>query len=257
MTLELYQTAGIAVVIFLATILQSAAGFGFGMLAMAALPVFLPFTAVSMGLPFLLLPIMAVNFAVRWRSFRWRPVVPLILGLALGVVPGVYLLGEVREDVLKRLLGLILLVSVVLRYQQGRQVAKRRRTDGVANTALRPFSRWIALSCGFAGGILGGAFNTGGPPIILYLYGRPWPVDRIVASLHLLGVFSTILKLAFGAWSGLLESQAGALGLVGALPMLAGLYLGIRIGGRIPGSVLRNVAFVFVAVFGLHLLVFG
>lgn len=258
MPFDLWQTVGIVVVVFLATVLQSATGFGFGMVAMAALPVFLPFPAVSMGLPLLLVPMLLVNFAARREGFRWRPMVPMLLGVALGIPPGVYLLGAAPEELLKRVLGAVLLVSAALRLlKAGGRPAATPEVGAEIAPASSPWDRWLAPASGFACGVLGGAFNTGGPPVIYYLYGRPWPVGQIIASLQILFLLSAVLKLALGAGTGLLDKSAVALALAGALPMLAGIYGGIRLGARIPGSALRAGAFAFIAVFGGQLLIFG
>jgi len=253
---DLWQTIGIAVVVFAATFFQSATGFGFGMMAMAVLPLFLPFAAVSMGLPLLLIPMLAVNFAVRRRAFRLRQAVPLIVGVALGVAPGVYLLAKMDEGVLMRVLGVVLVASALFRLREGRG-ARPPATDEGGMPTSGGSRAWVGPSCGFAVGLLGGAFNAGGPPLIYYLYARPWPPQTIIATLQALFLLTALLKVAFSASSDILGGGAIGIALAGALPMALGTVLGIRLSSKLSGKWLRVCAFVFIGFIGLKLAVFG
>ena len=254
MVFELWHTVGIVVVIFAATLLQSATGFGFGLVAMGVLPIFLPFPAVSMGVPLIMIPALAANFFARWRSFRWRPVLFLAAGLVLGMAPGIYFLAELDEVLLKRILGGAMLASVAVRFLGG----KCFRAPGARGSAAkRRYHRWLGASCGFASGLLGGAFNIGGPPVIYYLYSLPWPPARIIATLQGLFLLTAVLKVALGAGVGILDTGAVGIGLAGIVPMALGVFLGIRLSSKLSGEALRTGAFGFIACVGLYWLAFG
>lgn len=259
MLFDPWQIVGIAVVVFAATFFQSATGFGFGMMAMAVLPLFLPFPAVSMGLPLLLIPMLAVNFAARWKAFRPGPTVTLMIGVALGVAPGVYLLARMDEEVLLRILGIVLVASALFRLRESRGGEPSDSASGAGETPppLGLSRRWVGPSCGFAAGLLGGAFNTGGPPVIYYLYARPWPPQTIIATLQALFLLTALLKVALGAGSNILGEGAIGIALVGALPMLLGTVLGIRLSARLSGRWLRVCAFGFIGLVGAKMALFG
>jgi uncharacterized membrane protein YfcA len=257
---DLWQTIGIAAIIFFATFFQSATGFGFGMMAMAILPLFLPFTAVSMALALLGGPMLAVNFFARWRHFHLRPVFPLIIGVVLGVAPGVYILAEWDEGVLMRILGVILVATAIFRLLEDRangSLAKDKEPE-LQEIPMAPKNRrCLGPVCGFVSGILGGAFNTGGPPVIYYLYARPWPPQTIIATLQGLFLITAVLKVVLGAGSEILDREATGIAVTGAVPMIAGLYLGIRLSSRLPARWLRAGAFIFCGLVGLKLAIFG
>lgn len=254
MIFEVWQTVGLVGVIFAATLLQSATGFGFGLVAMGVLPLFLPFPAVSMGVPLIMIPALAANFFARWRSFRGRPVLFLAGGLVLGMAPGVYFLAELDEALLKRILGAALVFSVAVRFLGG----KRFRAPAERGSAAeRRHHRWLGASCGFASGLLGGAFNIGGPPVIYYLYSLPWSPAHIIATLQGLFLLTAVLKVALGAGAGILDPGAAGIGLAGVVPMALGVWLGIRLSAKLSGEALRTGAFGFIACVGVYWLAFG
>ena len=254
MVFELWQTVGLIGVIFASTLLQSATGFGFGMVSMAVLPLFLPFPAVSMGLPLIMIPALAANFFARWRLFRWRPTLPLAAGIALGMAPGVYVLAELDEDLLKHILGVALVASVAVRVVGGRLFRTAGAEEGADDR--RPHG-WIGTSCGFLSGLLGGAFNIGGPPVIYYLYSRPWPPAQIIASLQGLFLLTAVLKVALGMGSNILGEGAVGVALAGLVPMAAATFLGIRLSSKLSGEWLRITAFIFIGLVGAKLAIFG
>lgn len=228
----------IAAVMFGAALLQGATGFGFGLIAMGLLPLFLAVDLVSMTVSLVLIPVLALNLAARYRHFNWKDARFIWLGTLIGVAPGVFLLASADEVLLKRILGGILIFT------------------GFHDFVISRSPHWIrgsraGIICGLLCGALGGAFNTGGPPAIYYVYNQPWPVLQSVATLQTIFLSTALMKLILGSSLGLVTMPMLQIVALSIIPLAAGLAIGIAIGNRIPAKPLRRGAFLFLGCLGI------
>jgi hypothetical protein len=83
-------------IVFIAALLQTTSGFGFALMAMP-LVALVGFT------------LYAINLLRYRRGFDWRVLLPLAAAAALGVPLGVWALGSLDENLVKRALGLVLI----------------------------------------------------------------------------------------------------------------------------------------------------
>ncbi len=238
MTLDPIIITCIAAVMFSAALLQGATGFGFGLIAMGLLPLFLAVDLVSMTVSLVLIPLLVLNLAARYRHFNWRDARYIWIGTVVGVIPGVFLLAAADEVLLKRILGAILIFT------------------GFHDFVISRSPQWIRGSkagtiCGILCGALGGAFNTGGPPAIYYVYNQPWPVLQSIATLQTIFLTTAVMKLILGSSLGLVTMPMLHIVALSIIPMAAGLALGIAIGNRIPAKPLRRGAFLFLGCLGI------
>ncbi len=89
-----------------------------------------------------------------WNEFSLRAALPLILVALAGIPLGAWLLREGDERIVKALLA-----GVILGFS----------TWSLRNPSLPELkSRWWILPFGVSAGFLGGAYNTAGPPILLF-----------------------------------------------------------------------------------------
>src|SRR5690606_39976003 len=70
-------------------------------------------------------------------------------------------------------------------------------------TLFRSLPPWLGFPIGVSSGVLGGAFNMGGPPCVAYLYSRPWPKEEVVALLQVVFIISSALRLALFGMHGI------------------------------------------------------
>jgi uncharacterized protein len=103
--------------------------------------------------------VMAVLFIVTHREgrVRWKRALAIIVGSFIGTPLGYWFLVQTGDRAVFRIvLGAFLTAAGAC---------------GVLTPALRrPAPRVLALPIGVLSGFIGGAFATGGPPIVLYLY---------------------------------------------------------------------------------------
>ena len=126
-----------------------------------------------------------MNASLTWKLRRHLTVsrlAPLILGSLVGVPIGVTLFVYLNPDWLTAGLGVALIVVTL---QQTLFAPKTART-----TSTSPV--WGSIA-GLGSGILGGAFNTGGPPALMYVGVQRWSKEHTVATLQ--GFFLTTCVL--------------------------------------------------------------
>ncbi len=164
----LSQTLWVTGVLFLAALTQSATGFGLALVSMPLLSLRLPLPQAT---ALVATVSMAVEIAILWRYWahlRWGPVLRLVLASLAGIPVGVTLLRRWPERWLLAGLGVVL-AGYALYAWLGWRLPRLRAW----------FWPWLM---GFLAGALGGAYNTSGPPVILYGHAREWPPAEFKAS---------------------------------------------------------------------------
>lgn len=168
-------------VIFIAIIIHSIAGFGYAQVANGLLPLFLPARAASV-----IFTITAIvsNFRVLWsvrEEFRRKDFLPPFIGLLFGLPLGVFVFQGLDPNQLRFAIGVTLLLSVglIILLQQTKVVR-----EWITRKAPKPGWK-IGVLAGVLGGIFGGAVAIPGPPMIVYgtfmMGAGYWSGDRMKA----------------------------------------------------------------------------
>lgn len=234
MTLDLYVLLTVGT-IALAGLVQSVTGFGFGLLSMALLPLFLDFREAYF---IIVIPNLLVCVAVFWanrRHYRWRQGTGLLIGSCVATPIGFYTMANLRADWLMLGLGV-----VVCLFSLSELVFRAR--------PLKLSESW-SWPMGLCSGCLGGAFNIGGPPAVLYAYSQPWPKEQIVALLQLVFGTASALRLVLGA--GMVSGRTVWISLLATLPLLLAVFVGNRVLRMIHREQLRLIVVVLLFVLGV------
>jgi uncharacterized protein len=214
------QTLAVLGILFFSTFVRSAFGFGDALIAM---PLLAMVVGIRTATPLVALVAGTIALTIlvgNWRHVQvksaWRLVVSSIVGIPIGL----FLLGEGCEGMMKPLLALIVILFSV------HQLAR----PGI----LRLSSERTSWLFGFAAGILGGALNTNGPPLVVYGSMRQWNPATFRATLQgyffTTGWFILLGHFLAGLWtSDLLTLYAGSLPVV-----LPAVFLGGRLHRVIP-----------------------
>lgn len=239
MAFDIHTIVAIGLIIFAAALLQGASGFGFGLIAMGLLPLFLPIELVSLTVSLILIPLLVINLAARLKHFKWNDAKLICIGTFIGVVPGILFLVNANEAILRGTLGIILIFV------------------GIHDFVIKHPPRWIrgkiAQSvCGLLCGALGGAFNTGGPPAIYCVYNQPWSLSQAVATLQVAFLITAITKIALGSSLGMISTPMIHIFLITLFPLVAGLFAGIALSNKIPAHAVRRGAFLFLGLLGVY-----
>lgn len=225
----------------LAGFVQGLTGFGFGITAMAVLPLLIPVTDAQVYVTLMSLVACAASLAsvyqhASWSSLRW-----VLPGLLVGVPVGFGLLVQAPAELVRRSLG----VAIVAMVLYDLCLVRRDHNGPEAPPTARDF--WVGL----ASGALSGAFNMGGPPVVAFAYAKPWPLERVVALLNVVFLASGSLRLSLVVAAGQLSSEIAWQSAAAAAPMLAASFAGSWLLPRAPQAALRRCVYAVLLGLGM------
>ena len=232
----------IALVVFIAAAVQGVLGFGGALIAM---PLLVALVGVQTATPaFALIGTLATLLnAIRWRAHvTLGDLVQLVVPAALGIPIGVLFLARVDANVVTRTLGAILILYAVYNLL------------GQAVPPLR--HRAWAVIAGFSSGILSGAFNTGGPPVIVFADARGWTAERFRGNLQTYFVLTSVFIVLSHALTGHFTPVVWRTALIGVPALLVGQLLGVRLCRYLNPDAFRRLVLVFLLLLGGQLLIF-
>jgi uncharacterized membrane protein YfcA len=184
--------------------------------------------------------VMWVAWALR-QHIRWRYMARLVPGILVGLALGLTALKELDSTLLIRALGLTIVA--------------------IALWNLRPFRghgtgspAWDFV-VGLSSGAIGGAFNTGGPPIVAYLYRRPDPPEALKATVQMTFVFFTLVRLVAATSVGLIDAEIVRLAALGTPSVVLGAITGLALGRRASPERFRAASWIGLGLLGAWLVV--
>lgn len=227
-------------IVFFAALLQTTSGFGFALMAMPLVALVIGVKAAAPLVALVGWTLYAVNLVRYRRSVERRVVLPLAVAVALGVPFGVWALNNLDEDIVKSALGVILIAYAL--YSLWRPQAAPLRSE-----------LW-AWPAGFLAGVLGGAFNTPGPPVIIYGNLRQWSRNLFRSTLQALFLFSSSLVILSHIAAGNLTAATIPTYLLLVPALLLGVWVGSIIDRRISNERFRLLVIVLILATGVLML---
>ena len=244
MSITLTQIFLIILVLITAGGIQGVSGFGFGLVAVSLLSGVIPLKQASV---MLVLASLSMNLYILLRlraHFSLERMKWMLTASIAGVPLGVWLLVRADESLLKRILGVILLLTVV----QGFIPALRRKP-------WHPV--WMGGPCGLFSGALSGAFATGGPPAVAYVQSQQFDRFRYAASVQVpLAIAAAVRLLCLGA-TGMFTWELLAFSVMGVVCAIAGAWLGLHFLKRLPDKVIRKLVLVMLLLMGIKFTIVG
>jgi uncharacterized membrane protein YfcA len=235
-----YSLILVFVVIFIASLTRSTFGFGDALIAMPLLALFI---SIKTATPVVAVMGLTISIAILyddWRHIRLKSIWVLVLFSLIGIPIGLIFLKGAAEDVVKITLSVVLIVFGTYKLLKPDLFVLR--------------SRRLAFLFGLISGILGGAYNTNGPPIIIYGTLRQWKPEMFRAVLQ--GVFlptNFFIIIGHGI-AGLWTKEVWHL-MIFSLPIIfLSIMIGNRLNKKIPSKKFSKYIFVFLILIGFVLL---
>jgi hypothetical protein len=225
--------------VLLASFVAGFFGFGFGIVATAGLSFTMALVdaanVVNIASPFVTASLFwQLRAHVVWRSVR--RIAPWLLA---GVAGGVAALSNLDGSLLVRALG-ALVVAISLWNLSARPLRVPESTLGDA-------------VAGGLSGIFGGAFNSGGPPLIAYVYSRPGSPEQLKATLQALFLCSTFARMALATAQGVMDASVLRHAALATPFAIAGQYAGNALSSRLSGERFRRAAWLGLLALGVVL----
>jgi uncharacterized membrane protein YfcA len=229
------------VIIFSAIFTQTVTGFGLALVSMPLLILILPIQ-VAAPLVALIGGLAETLLLLKYRAaFNFRAVSVLIVSSIIGIPVGVYVLGQVDEGIVTAVLGIILITYALY--------------------ALFGFNppelahRIWAPIFGFLAGILGGAYNTSGPPVIVYGSCRRWPPAEFKSNLQGFFLVISIAVIVTHFLSGNITQIVWYNFFIALPATLLALFLGFRLDKYIDPLRFRKIVLIALIFLGIALVV--
>ncbi len=234
------QTAIVIAVLFLGTFTQSATGFGIGLVSMSLLPVILPIQTASPLVALAALTLEGV-LLLRYRSaFNLKAIWQVSVGSVIGVPVGIWALKQVDEKIVLMILGVVIL--------------------GYAAYALLALHLpaldhpiW-SYGIGLLAGMLGGAYNTAGPPVIIYGDCRRWLPAEFKSNLQGFFLVNSTVVLSGHLIAHTITPAIGRLYLQSLPFMAAAVLAGVTLDRYLDPLRFRKIVLVLLAFMGLRLI---
>ena len=229
--------------LFLSTFIRSALGFGDALIAM---PLLAMLVGLQIATPLTAMAATQIASTLLIRSWKkvdikaaWR----LVITTWIGIPVGIYFLKAAPELVVKSLLGIIItgfgLYNLI-----------------IPNLPKLVNENWAYLT-GFIAGILGGAYNTNGPPVVIYGILRRWDSEKFRATLQGYFLPTGLAILITHGLAGMWTTQVVKLYLYSIPVIILAVLVGGKINKLIPQGKFDKIIYGFLVVIGILLIIRG
>lgn len=233
-------TVLVGLIVFLAAFTQSLSGFGLALVSMALLPAVI---GIRLATPLVALVaiVIEVVLMIRYReSLEVHAIWKVVLAAVVGTPLGVLFLSRVDERIALTALGLVIAGYAVY-------ALLGLKLPSLENPLWAYFS-------GLLGGILGGAYNTSGPPVIVYGDCRRWPPDVFKSNLQGYFIISSLVVAGSHALSGNFSPLVWRT-FWWSLPFIGvGLLAGLSLDRWLNSVTFRRVVLVLLVLMGIRLM---
>ena len=190
--------------------------------------------------------------AVLWyrRHADWRTIWRLLPGVLPGLVLGAWFLAVVDDVLMRRTIGVVLLVMCTLQLWQ-----LTRSTEAGASGSARPTSGMVTVSTGVTAGFATMTANAAGPVTTIYLIRAGLPMLRMIGTGAWFYLVVNLAKVPFSAGLGLITPTSLVRDALLVPALLLGAGLGILLVGRLRQRQFEVAALGFSAATAVLLLV--
>ena len=228
-------------VIFLATLIRSAFGFGEALIAVPLLALLLPVEEAVPLATLVSITVAGVVVVQDWHHIHVRSAGWLVISTLFGIPLGLWLLAAIAEAVVKAILALVIIgFSLHCLLTRTKHELKNDR---------------LAWLFGFCAGVLGGAYGMNGPPLVIYGSLRHWSPAHFRATLQGYFLPASLVGMC-GYWLAGLWTTAVTRNYLWSLPLaLVAILLGRAINQRLKGRAFLRYVHIGLLFVGTALLI--
>lgn len=175
----------------------------------------------------------------------WQVIRRLAPAILFGILAGVFFMSRIDDVLLRRSLGVVLLVLVVM------QVVQNRKPALFEDVTL---PQWITNLAGAVAGFTSMLANAGGPVMNLYLLRVKSQVLGFLGTTAWVFFAINLMKLPFSIGLGLLDRNAFVIAALCLPALFIGALLGVTVAKRLRLETFKQLLLFFTAVASLNLL---
>lgn len=227
----------ILLIMFVATLVRSAFGFGEALLAVPLLVLRIPLQVAAPLAVLVSITIAGFVVAQDWRHVQFKSAGWLVSATLFGIPLGLALLTSSHEHAVKLALALIIIGFAALSL--------------IGNPPqLQSDSKSWLMGCGFLAGILGGAYGMNGPPLAIYGTMRRWSAQQFRATLQGYFLPASVLGMLGYWWKGLWIPPVTHYYLITLPVTLPAIWAGRIVNHRLPVDRFRKYIYCGLIVIG-------
>ena len=235
------EIAGFALLVCAASVVQGFLGFGYGVIVMSVLTLSTDLVHATAFVNLSSLALSVVIVAREHPRILWPVAIRVLPTMFVGMAVGLMALRELDRDLMVRILGVTIVAIACW---------------NVASPRLRTRESFpLDLLFGGVSGLFSGAFNTGGPPLVIHLYRRRENPLALIVTLQAIFIASGVVRAVMAGSQGLIPSEA-ALRALYVLPVIVlGTLGGMTLARRTHPDRFRRVAWIGLGLLGAALIV--
>jgi len=176
-----------------------------------------------------------------WKKVEFKSAWRLIIASLIGIPIGLWYIDDINENIIKLVLGTIVLLFAF--YNLVKPKLHQLRNDTYS---------WFF---GFVAGILGGAYNTNGPPVVIYSSLKKWNPQNFRATLQ--GYFFTtgIMVVSGHGIAGNFTNEVLKYFAFSIPIVILAIIIGTRINKKIPVERFHKYIYIILVILGMMLII--
>ena len=224
---------------------QTLTGFAFGLITMGGVGLtgLLSLPDAAMIVSVLTLVNATQMLLKGWRDVAWREFAFVMASSVPLLFVGYWLLewlAGTRADLLRLVLGLVIIVSSLQLARKPEPLAKRSR-DG------------SFFFFGGIAGLMGGMFSTAGPPLVYHFYRQPMALVTVRETLVTVFALNAVFRIGLVVVSGDLPAGSTITGLLAIPAVMGATYAARRWPPPVSSTTMRRIVFILLFLSGVSL----
>lgn len=231
----------VIVTFFLASVVHTTAGFGAALVAMALL---VPILRLMVTAPLVAMIVLTLQLLIVYRyinKLSLHTIRYLLIAIMIGTPIGIWGVSWLDEALVLGLLGVMILAYVAY------------NIFGQKAFVLNERPRWAFLF-GTLAGIVSGAYNSGGPLIVMYFQARGNAPDEFRVNVQTTFIVGTIFVILGHAFKGAIDSTIFIYYFYAIPAMLLGFWVGTHLARHIQPHIFRWVVLGLLTILALQLI---
>ena len=228
--------------ILLASFVQGLTGFGFALIAVPLLSLFIPETRNIT--PIIVIYGFITNIFIGYEARQYidfRKIIPLIVLGIIATPIGTIMLIYFKVKTLKLIIGIVITMTAFLMLNQYKiKVKNEKLSYGVV---------------GLLSGILNGSTGLSGPPIVLFLRNQDMDKDVFRANITFYLIATNIFAIILFSIEGIISRSVLHFTLLYFPALVIGVFAGIKISAKINETIFRKITIYLIALLGLYTVV--
>lgn len=232
-----------SVIIFVASMTQGIASFGFSLIALPLLGIFLPLRVVVPILTFYSFVLNTVIISHIRKHVSIKRILIIVITGIVGTPFGAYLLKIASENTLKFAVGVILIIAAIINFKGYKIKVKNEKL--------------VYIPVGLVSGLLNGSVSFAGPPVVLFMSNQG--VEKQIFRANLTAYFwiLNIVTIPTYFFGGLITPDVTSYSLYLLPSLVIGTLIGIKLGNNVDEILFKRLTLGLITVMGFMSLVSG